>query len=83
MLTGTEQTWEYLKENYPDIYKIGITRNIVHDDCIGLGQFSWIQTDEGHDFWSDIYNRGNTDRFYARYPKTETISDSPIRLYPL
>lgn len=71
MKTKKEQTWEYLKEHYPKIYTIGQERLRT---CIknrnnkgGLDEFIWASTEEGHEFWRDIYRHGNFDEFEKRY----------------
>lgn len=35
------------------------------------GNFDFIGTDEGHDFWHEIV-LGNYDNFYKKYPKDKT-----------
>lgn len=42
-----------------------------------LGNFDWIATIEGEDFWSKI-NHVDYSEFYKRYPRSEVINNYQI-----
>lgn len=38
-----------------------------------FGGFSWMETDEGHDFWDDVLSDGNIEKFYRYYPEKRKL----------
>lgn len=48
--------------------------NIFRDDIEAGsldGGFTWRDTEERHDFWADIFNKGEYDEFYKLYPEKD------------
>ena len=41
--------------------------------CDNRGGFRWGETNEGHEFWTDVIRRKNFDRFFKRYPKSREV----------
>lgn len=54
--------------NVADIKVFQIKRCPPYSD----GGFSWYETEEGYDFWSDVITSGNFGRFFDKYPKNKT-----------
>ena len=52
--------WKYYDKNYTIIKSIRL-----------IDMFNWMNSDEGYDFWQDIW-LGNYKGFYERYPKKES-----------
>lgn len=56
------QTWEYLEQHWPTIYKLAQKRRhegrLTQNTSGGIDEFVWYNTPENHEFWSPIYNEG-------------------------
>lgn len=53
-------------EQYPNNYRHKLQ---TYSEYNG-GSFCWTESEEGHDFWSRIFNNQDLIPFYLSYPKT-------------